>query len=325
MFDVITIGSASRDVFMKSGEFEIKKDSDSPTGVQQCFPLGSKLEVKDISFLTGGGGTNTAVTFVRQGYKTGIISVVGNDFAGKEIKQELEKEGVRTKMLKLVDSAKTAYSIIFIAPDGERTIFSYKGEGQHLDIDLVNWNKLKAKWVYLDSLGGSYKFMEKAVKEAKKHGAKIAFNPGGKELSHGIEKMKPILENINLFICNQEEAALVSGRDFEKETEIFEFMDQVIDGIFVMTKGPLGCVASDGKHIYRAGVPDSPIVERTGAGDSFGSGFVSEYIRSEDVVKAIQFGTANSSSVVAQIGAKAGILEKGDWGPWPLIEVKIEK
>ena len=69
-------------------------------------------------------------------------------------------------------------------------------------------------------------------------------------------------------------------------------------------------------------MPDSPIVERTGAGDAFGSGFVSEYVRSGDIKKAIQFATANASSVVAQFGAKAGILKSGDWGPWPLVEVK---
>ena len=84
-----------------------------------------------------------------------------------------------------------------------------------------------------------------------------------------------------------------------------------------MTKGPEGVVVSDGKNIYRAGVPDSPIVERTGAGDAFASGFVTEYIRSGDVSKAIQFATANASSVVTQYGGKAGILKKDDWGSWP--------
>ena len=92
-----------------------------------------------------------------------------------------------------------------------------------------------------------------------------------------------------------------------------------------MTKGPEGMVVSDGKTLYRAGVPDSPIVERTGAGDASCSGFIAEYIRSGDIVKAIQFGTANASSVVAQYGAKAGILNGGDTGPWPLVKVETEQ
>ncbi|HZZ99664.1 MAG TPA: PfkB family carbohydrate kinase, partial [Candidatus Paceibacterota bacterium] len=58
--------------------------------------------------------------------------------------------------------------------------------------------------------------------------------------------------------------------------------------------------------------------------DAFTSGFVAEYMRSADIVKAIQFGTANASSVVTQFGSKAGILKKGDSGSWPLVEVKTE-
>ena len=92
-----------------------------------------------------------------------------------------------------------------------------------------------------------------------------------------------------------------------------------------MTKGPDGVVVSDGKNIYSAGIPDSPVVERTGAGDAFSSGFVVEYIRLGDVAKAIQFATANASSVVTQYGAKAGILRKGEWGSWKLVEVKIKQ
>ena len=121
---------------------------------------------------------------------------------------------------------------------------------------------------------------------------------------------------------NQEEAAGLSGIDYKNEQEIFKFMDEIIGGIFVMTKGPDGVVVSDGKDIYSAGVPDSPVIERTGAGDSFSSGFVVEYIRSGDISKAIQFATANASSVVTQYGSKAGILKEGDWGPWKLIDVE---
>ena len=83
-------------------------------------------------------------------------------------------------------------------------------------------------------------------------------------------------------------------------------------------------MVSDQKNIYRAGIPDSPKVERTGAGDAFVSGFTAQYILSNgDITKSIQFATANASSVVAQYGPKAGILHKGDWGLWPLVEVKV--
>ena len=321
MFDIISIGSATRDVFFKANELKKFKMEEFPTGEAICMGYGSKIEMKKLVLTSGGGGTNAAVTFSRQGLKTANVGVVGQDFNGIEILHELEGEGVDVKYFQKHVDDLTAYSVILVHADGERTIMSYKGEGQHFDAKRIPFDELKSKWFFFDSLGGNYEVLEGLVNHAVKNNIKLATNPGGKELAHGLDKLKPLLKNFSIVIMNQEEAAGLTGVDYKKEEEIFKFMDEVIGGIFVMTKGPDGVVVSDGKNIYSAGVPDSPVVERTGAGDSFSSGFVVEYIRSGDISKAIQFGTANASSVVTQYGAKAGILKKDDWGSWPLIEV----
>jgi len=66
MYDVITIGTATQDVFLKSRDFKVLKDERFITGQAECFALGAKIEVPDIFFTTGGGATNAAVTFARQ-------------------------------------------------------------------------------------------------------------------------------------------------------------------------------------------------------------------------------------------------------------------
>ena len=325
-FDVISIGSATRDVLIKSQEFKILKDEQFATGQAECFALGSKIEIKDIVFTSGGGGTNTAVTFARQGLKTACVGAIGKDLDGEEIVDELVKEEVNTdyfqRNIDEKDSARTAYSVILVHPSAERTILSYKGEGQHFNVDKIPFDKLKTNWLFLDSLGGHYDLLETAAKWAKSKEIKIATNPGGKELEHGLDKLKILLENADIVIMNQEEAAELSGINYKKEEEIFKFMDKIVKGIFIMSKGAEGVVVSDGKNTYKAGIPDSPVVERTGAGDAFSSGFVAEYIKSDDIEKAIHFATANASSVVSKFGAKAGILKKEDWGPWPLVKVE---
>lgn len=321
MFDIVSIGSATRDVFISTDKFKSLDLPDFSTGKALCFPMGSKIEIKKIVFTSGGGGTNTAVTFARQGLSTACVGVVGSDFNGQEILSELEKEGIEAKYFQKHDDDSTAYSLILVDHSGERTILSYKGEGQHFDVGKIDFGKIQAKWLFLDSLGGHFDLLEKAVSWAVANNIKLATNPGGKELEHGLEKLRPLLKNFSIAIMNQEEASALTGIDYKSEAEIFKFMDEIIGGIFVMTKGSEGVIVSDGKNIYRAGVPDSPVIERTGAGDAFSSGFISEYIRSGDISKAIQFATANASSVVTQYGAKAGILKNGDWGPWPLVEV----
>lgn len=323
MFDIVSIGSATRDVFISTDSF---KSFDLPafsTGKAICFPLGSKIEIKKMVFTSGGGGTNAAVTFARQGLSTACIGVVGDDFNGKEILDELEKEGIETKFFQKHYDDHTAYSAILVDPSGERTILSYKGEGQHFDGKKVDFDQIQTRWLFLDSLGGHFDLLEKAVNWAVANNVKLVTNPGGKELEHGLEKLKPLLSKFSIVIMNQEEASGLTGIDYKQEGDVFKFMDEVVGGIFVMTKGPEGVVVSDGKNIYRAGTPDSPVTERTGAGDAFSSGFVSEYIRSGDISKSIQFATANASSVVTQYGGKAGILKKDDWGPWPIVKVDI--
>lgn len=321
MYDVISIGSATRDVFLKLEDAETRKHADSPTGVEQCFPLGSKLEIKEIVLTTGGGGTNSAVTFGRQGFKTACVGVVGEDMAGEEILAELKKEGIEPIFQKHNDDL-TAYSTILVHPNAERTILSYKGEGQHFDVKKVPFNKLKAKWFYINSLGGHYDLFEALVNHAVENSIKIACNPGGKELTLGFAKLEPLLKHIDILALNKEEGALLVGTKPEEVAETFKRLAKTCCGMVILTDGHSGSKVFKGGVTYSAGVPDSPIVERTGAGDAYNSGFVAEYMRSGDIVKAIQFATANSSSVVTKVGSKAGILKNGDWGPWPLVEVQ---
>lgn len=333
-YDIIIIGSATRDVFLKMEDVELRQHSDSPTGVEQCFSLGSKLIVREIVFTTGGGGTNAAVTFGRQGFKTAFVGVVGNDAAGEEIISELKNENVKPILQKHDDEpvkspkgdhgpSHTAYSTILVHPNAERTILSYKGEGQHFDVKKIPFNKLKARWFYINSLGGHYDLFEALVNHAVKNKIKIACNPGGGELDHGFEKLEPLLKHIDIFAVNKEEGAQLVGTKPDEAEETLRKLSKTCCGLIILTDGHSGSKVFANNVFYSASVPDSPVVERTGAGDAFNSGFAAEYMRSGDITKAIQFATANSSSVVTKVGSKAGILKKGDWGPWPLVSVEV--
>src|SRR3989344_9277846 len=156
MFDVISIGSATRDIFISADNFKSLDVPDFSTGKAICFPLGSKVEIKKIVFTSGGGGTNAAVTFARQGLATACIGVTGNDLNGQEVLSELAKEGIEIKYFQKHGDDYTAYSAILVDSSGERTILSYKGEGQHFDAGKVDFDQLQTKWLFLDSLGGHY-------------------------------------------------------------------------------------------------------------------------------------------------------------------------
>ncbi|OGD39382.1 hypothetical protein A3A25_03060 [Candidatus Azambacteria bacterium RIFCSPLOWO2_01_FULL_46_26] len=310
--DVITIGTATRDCFLQSPDFKVIRSSRFVTGQAECFALGSKIEVPFIIFTTGGGAANAAVTFARQGLKAGCLAKIGKDLAGEGVMRTLDEEKAARNFLQVDKELPTAFSVILITPSGERTILVHRGASEHLEKNKIPWQKLKAKWFYLAPMAGdNVKLIKLFVDSARRQKAKIAMNPHSTFIKLGLKKTADILNKIDVLILNREEGAKLTGIDYKEEKKIFAALDKVINGIVVMTEGPKGAIVSDGKRIYRAGTyKEKKVVDRTGAGDAFGSGFVSGLIQTGDVEYAISLGSANGTSVVEHIGAQPGILTK---------------
>lgn len=323
-FDVITFGSATRDLFLRSPDFKIIDCADFVSGRALAVGAGSKVYIDDLIFATGGGGTNCAATFALQGLKTSFVGLIGDDAGGREILKELDKFGISKRFVKTTQKAKTPYSIILSA-GAERTILVYEGASHKLSGGDFDWGGLKkAKWFYLSGLSGdSAELFQPIINFAAEHKIKLAVNPGKTQLTSNLDILKKCLDKINILIVNQEEASIVTDVDFKNEEALFKKFDELVSGIAVMSKGPQGVAVSDGQNIWRAGIPESEYLDRTGAGDAFGSGFVTTIIKGQSIEEAIQLGTANATSCVQQIGAKNGLLKKEEWGKWK--KVKVEK
>ncbi len=317
-FDVVTFGSATQDIFVRSKDFKIIDSPEFLTNKALAVEAGSKVYVDDLVFASGGGGTNTAATFALQGLKTAYVGLVGNDSSGRELIRELVELGINCDFIRITDKAKTPVSVILSVPEKERSILVYEGASHLLTREDVPWEEAKnSQWIYMSGLAGeSAKVFEIIINFAKENNIKLAVNPGHDQLTKDLVILKSLLGKIDILLVNQEEASIITGIDYKKEKEIFAKFDELVPGIAVMTKGPEGVAVSDGKNIYRAGIPKSSYVERTGSGDAFASGFVSAIIQGKDIENAIQLGTANATSCVQQIGAKNGLLKKDEWGEW---------
>lgn len=305
---IIAVGAAVQDVFLSHSD-EFKPVSDTKTHEQfMRLELGAKADVNNITFSTGGGATNAAVTFARQGLHSVFMGMLGHDPAGRAVLDVLDHEGVDTTHVRFSHKYNTGYSVLLLAPSGERTILTYRGASTHYHLRDFQLKGLSADWLYVSTLSGNFDVLHTLFTEARKSNIKIMFNPGKKELEHPA-KLKSLLDDVEILCLNRDEAAqIVEGTSLEEQVRHLHHYVPVA----IVSDGPNGIMASDQATIVRAGIyQDVRVVDRTGAGDAFGSGFLSQWVQGKGLVDSIIFASANSTSVVNHIGAKTGILPKG--------------
>jgi ribokinase len=294
MFDVITFGSAVADVLVDTAVYE--------KGKFMYYPIGEKILIKDLKFYVGGGGTNTAVAFSRLGLKTGFIGKVGDDESEKKILELLKNEKIKF-LGKIEKGALSGYSIVLESQKKDRTILTYKGVNDKLRFKELNLREIKTKWLYLSALlGESFKTQKKLVGYLNKKGTKIAFNPS----SYIIKKLnlKPILKFCEILVLNKEEA-----RMFVKKGDLLKELRKLGPKIVVITDRDKLISAYDGKNRYYLKPHKIKIVDRTGAGDAFASGFVAGRITGKSIEDSLKLGLMESEAEIKYHGVKNKLLK----------------
>jgi len=296
-FEIVCFGSAVVDVFVDTDVAE-KNNSIS-------YPIGGKILIKGLKFDVGGGGTNTAVAFSRLGFKTGCICNIGSDENGREILKCLKKE--RVKFLgKIEKNSKTGYSIILDSKGGERTILTYKGAND--EISLKDIRRFKTKWLYLSSmLEKSFETQKKIAGILNRKGVKIAFNPSSYLIKN--KDLSPLLKITDILILNKEEAEMLLKKEQSKEKSLLRGLYKLTRGIVIITNKDKIIECYDGKKKYSLIPHKIKVVERTGAGDAFASGFVAGKIAGITIMNCLRLGLRESESVIRYFGAKNNLLK----------------
>ncbi len=301
-YNIITVGSAVMDVFLDTDVHE--------HGKEMCYTIGAKIKVKNLKFSTGGGGTNTAVAFSKLGLKTGYVGKLGKDENSEVILRELKKDKV--DFLGVVDKKgeeHTGYSVILDSKEHDRTILTYKGINDKLKFSELGKEIFNTKWFYLSSADGDFlNAQEEIVEKAVKRGIKIAYNTSLYQVKEDSLKLKKILKSVNIFILNKEEAEALVGSG----GNILDKIRKLGPGIVCITDGARGSEVYGGDKLLKMGVHKVKVVETTGAGDAFASGFVFGMIKFNDIGKAAKIGTMNAENVIQHKGAKVGLMSWND-------------
>lgn len=313
-FDLIAIGDASLDVFLSPRDTETLCKLDT----KECyvaFKYGEKIPVKDLDFSVGGNAANNAVGTKRLGVNSVIVLTLGDDIAGREIVEGLEREGVDLTYVIQQPSTRSNYSTV-INYGGERTIFTYHAPRSYeFPVKLP-----VTPWVYLTSMGESFRPFYNHFADWKKLNpqVKLAFNPGTWQLRAPREHIADILSLTHLIFVNREEAEkLTDMQDSHgKEKELLIALSKIGPKMAVVTDGGRGSYIYDGSRFVYAGVMPVDAYERTGAGDAFGSGCLAALIKGKNLEEALLWGTLNSASVIGYVGPQKGLLKEPEMAEW---------
>lgn len=320
MARIVSLGSALQDIYL------IDHDDLTPTeiGHDAIFGkvlIGTKVDIDKISYEVGGAGINSAVTFARHGHEAILIANIARDPAGNSIIKVLDNENIDSSYINFLSRKSTGNSIILLdSGSGERTILTYRGASIQFgnlsenDLELIN-----PDWMYVSTLRGDMETLERFFKKAQELNIKIMFNPGVKELESN-KALIGLLKYVEVLIVNKSEAmSIVPGNSL---TEILYHLKNYSNTV-IITDGAMGGIATDGNETYRFGLyEDKKVIDTTGAGDAFGSGFLASIANGKSFKQALVFASANSASVITKYGANKGILTgKESLHPMPIQKV----
>lgn len=309
-FDIVCVGNAKIDTFLT-----LREENQSLRLIKEtnelCIKFGEKITVEKAEILVGGNAANVAVGTSRLGLKASLVAEIGQDEFAQKIINTLFSEKVDTSNIKQTVGQQSSFSTI-INFLGERTIFSEHVKRNH-DFDFQN---LSTKWVYLTSLGDEWiNAYSKTVDFVKRAQSRLAFNPGTLQITAGQKNIESVLAITNVLFVNKEEGEtlLEYSKGQKNVEEIILNLQKLGPKIVVITDGKNGSFAIDDKgNIFKRGIIETEVVEKTGAGDSYSSGFLSALINNKSIEDAMTWGTKNSASVIGKVGAQAGLLHKID-------------
>ena len=272
--------------------------------------LGDKVEIlEDFKHTIGGGGINVSVALSRLGAKVGYLGKLSyQTFDG--IKHVLDKNKINIIKSRLSKKS-GAKSIILDTDDGDRVIFTYRGQNSDLDLKDFDISDYKSNNFYFNSLSGkSFQTIVKLVKKIKleNKNSKICFNPSSSLITNE-KSLKQFLKYTDILILNYEEAKLLTKKD--SVSNCLNSLKSIISsiGIVVITDGANGAYLFDGNlEYFQKAVSLKKIIDTTGAGDSYASTFFYFYVKGFGIKKSLKLAAKNSANVVLYKGAQPGLM-----------------
>ena len=306
---ILGLGNAIVDVICKVDDEFISKNNLTKSTMKLIFDnnefenLLSNLKIEKT--VSGGSVANSIVGLSQLGNKVGFIGKINDDELGKKYEEGLLKEKVSYFYKKKKEELPTGTCLILVTPDSERTMCTFLGTAAKInendvDVDAINKSEIIFLEGYLWDEGDPKKAFEKAITNANKVAMSLSDQfCVDRHKPHFLELVKNKLDIT--FANEQEIMSLIDAKDFN---EVIDFAKS-LGKLLVITRGEKGAIAINSSEVSECGIKqDLNIVDLTGAGDLFASGFLHGFVNQMSLKESLEKGTEMSSKVIQQIGAR---------------------
>lgn len=259
--------------------------------------------IKNETDTPGGSAANTIVGLSRLGCSTSIIGKIAEDEDGDLIEYNLAINGVYSNNLIYSETGSTGKCLGFVDSEGERCLYIDPGVNDEIRIDEINpLNIMRCKIMHYTSfVGDSFKTQIELLDKLNDQ-CVLSFDPGMLYVQKGFDELKPILERTNILLINESELRLLCNNSKSSLKELaIGFLDLGIETI-VVKQGSKGVFAMNNQEDCEVESYECDVVDTTGAGDSFNSGFLYSYLKGYDLEKSCRIGNWVASKSIEGFG-----------------------
>ncbi len=312
-FDVIAIGNAIVDLLINTDESFLVKNSlkkGTMTLISQEKAEELLLSNKNSLKISGGSAANTIAGLSQLGSSTGFIGRVKDDQLGNIFRSDICSTGTVFNTPSIRDGESTARCFIYITPDAERTMCTYLGSSIFLESKDIDFSMLtKAKVLYLEGylwdLDKAKNAFITAAKRCKSEGVKIALSLSDSFcVERHRDSFKELLEDyVDIVFANENEIIeLYQSKNFSQAMNTIKSKCEIA----VLTKGKEGSVIISKDNIYKiSSYSFSKVIDTTGAGDLYASGFLYGYVNGKDLLTCGNIGSICAGHIVTQFGSRS--------------------
>ncbi|MHA1288656.1 MAG: carbohydrate kinase family protein, partial [Candidatus Thorarchaeota archaeon] len=236
----------------------------------------------------------------RLGIKTTLVSCVGDDVYGELVVRELEKNGVDTSSILVLDKHETGIFFYAHDPQDDQIVVAKPGANKFLEKRFFEEEEIAdAKLIHV---AGSFPMMiDRASEMTTKYGMVLSLDPG--RAAHDLD-FKKILKHTDLLFLNSHE--LKEYFKIEPTESALRKFAKTFPGVVILKMGKKGAIATDGFEYCTSQVFEVPVKDTLGAGDSFAAGFITAWTRSERIPQALNVANATAALTIRQEGAQKG-------------------